>query len=1175
MITKLVRWALDNPLVVILLAVALAAVGIFAFIKINVEAYPDPSPPLFEIVAQYPGAAAEEVERQITIPLEVGLANMPGLQYTRSKTPFALSYLACQFEYGTDYDKCRQEVINRLSQVQLPQSIQPAISPRTPTGEIYRYLLTSPRDAAGRAIYSLNDIKAVQDWVLQREFRRIPRIADVTGFGGTVKRYEVHPDPERLKQFGITLTQLQNAIAASNANVGGDYLRQGPTVQVVRNLGLIGQGQDPVQSAIALKDPLVANRLLRREEQRRLQEIRQIVLASINNVPVCVEDVIEGGPLHPGEEVGTKGLTVGWQTRLGKVAMSQPQKDEQGRVLVDEKDRTIWTDDDDVVQGIVLLRKNEDSLPALRDVEAKVKELNENAGRMLPGVKIETYYDRTDLIGITTETVRENLTLGMVLVTLILVMFLSNVRSALIVAINIPLALLFAFAVLFFRGKSANLLSIGAVDFGIIVDSSVIIVENIYRHLSSGDGAELPLKDRILRAAGEVQRPLFFSTAVMVCAFIPLFTMQGPEGQIFGPMAETYAFALGGALVLAVLVCPALCLLFFRNLKPAPDNFLVRLLKGRYLRQLEICLNRRWATLGVFGTLIVGTMAFVVPQLGREFMPELEEGNLWLRATFPNNIALEEVSERVKQARAIIRGFPEVEAVVSQIGRPDDGTDPCSFYNDEFFVPLRPQKQWPAVKQETGWASLFHSTRHRTKRELIEEMNAELTRTLIGVDWNFSQNIRDNVMEVMSGIKGENCVKIFGPDLDRLEELAERVRNALAQVRGMEDVGVFRVKGQASLEFPVDREKCKTWGVNVADVQNVVQTAVGGKAFTQMIEGERSFDITLRWPEKLRNNETAILDIPVDVVNNTVTPGSVPSVQPTPLTGGSSGLSSTGSSLAMPNLTGSLFNATHNNLSNLPQRTLADLVTPLSKDGRLDPKSSFVRPGAAIIYREQGKRMIAVKFSVRGRDLAGAVAEAQEKTAGLFTPPYRVEWGGEFQEMKEAENRLLFIIPLSLGLIFILLYMAFHSLLDALLVLSNVADLSVGGVWALWLTGTHFNVAAAVGFVSIFGVAIMDGMLLVSYFNQLRSQGVPLRDAIIEGTSKRVRPVMMTAMTAILGLLPAALSTRIGAQTQQPLAIVVVGGMVTTLFLTRYLMPVLYSFYGHRQPATQASGLAH
>jgi cobalt-zinc-cadmium resistance protein CzcA len=1175
MVTKLVNWALGSPLVVILMAVALAAVGAFAFVNVNVEAYPDPAPPIFEVVAQYPGASAEEVERQVTIPLEVALAGMPGLQYTRSKTPFALSYLACQFEYGTDYYKCRQEVINRLSAVQLPQNIQPVISPRTPTGEIYRYVLTSPRDAAGRNIYSLNDLKGQQDWVLQREFRRIPRVADVTGFGGTVRRYELHPDPERLKLYGITLTQLQNAIAASNANVGGDYLRQGPTVQVVRNLGLIGQGQDPVQFALALDGPAVANRFLRREEQRRLQEIRQIVLASTNNMPVCVEDVVEGGPLPPGEEVGTRGVVVGWQTRLGKVAISRPRKDDQGRVLTDESGRVLWADDDDVVQGIVLLRKNEDSLPALRDVGAKVKEMNEGTGRMLPGVKIEPYYDRTDLIGITTETVRENLTLGMALVTLILVMFLSNVRSALIVAINIPLALLFAFSVLFFRGKSANLLSIGAVDFGIIVDSSVIMVENVYRHLSSGEDAGLPLETRILRAAREVERPLFFSTLIMVCAFIPLFTMQGPEGQIFRPMAETYAFALGGALLLAVLVCPVLCLLFFRNLKPAPDNFLVRLLKKRYLHQLDICLNHRWATLAVFGTLIVVTLGSVMPRLGREFMPELEEGNLWIRATFPNNISLEEVSERVHQSRAIMRSYPEVESVVSQIGRPDDGTDPCSFYNNEFFVPLRPQKDWPAVKEQTGWAAPFRPQRPRTKQELIQEMNDELRRTVIGVDWNFSQNIRDNVMEVLSGIKGENSVKIFGPDLDKLEELAEKVRTQLAQVRGMADVGVFRVKGQPSLEFPVDREKCKTWGVNVADVQNVVQTAVGGKAFSQMIEGERSFDVTLRWPERLRNNESAILDIPVDVVNNTLTPGSVPAVQATKHTGGSSGLSDIGTSLAMPTPTGNLFNATHNNLNNLPQRTLSDLVTPLSKDGRLDPKSPFVRSGAAIIYREQGKRMIAVKFSVRGRDLAGAVEEAQQKTAGLFTAPYRAEWGGEFQEMKEAEHRLLFIIPLSLGLIFILLYTAFHSLLDALLVLSNVADLSVGGIWALWLTGTHFSVSAAVGFVSIFGVAIMDGMLLVAYFNQLRSQGVPLREAIIEGTSKRVRPVMMTALTAILGLLPAALSTRIGAQTQQPLAIVVVGGMVTTLFLTRYLMPVLYTFYGHREPAAQANSLAH
>jgi cobalt-zinc-cadmium resistance protein CzcA len=1159
MVHKLIQWALSSPLVVVLLAVGLAIGGIFAFRNVNVEAYPDPAPAIVEVVAQYPGASAEEVERQVTIPLEVTLAGMPGLKYMRSRSLFGLSHLRNQFEYGVDFDKARQEVINRLQFTQnLPAGVNPQISPESPTGEIFRYTLSSPKDALGRDIYTLNDLKALQDWTLERAFRRVPRIIDVVSMGGTVKRYEIHPDPERLKKYGISLQQLQNAIGNSNSNVGGDYLRQGHTVLNVRGVGLLGGGEDPVQQVLGLKDPAEAAALLRAEEQRRVREIRRIVVASVNNVPVRVEDVVEGGPLVTGQAYGQEGVVVGYQTRLGRDCFSKPDG-------VDEAGHVRWRDNEDTVQAIILLRKGEDSLPALKAVKAAVKELNES-GDLLPGVKIEPYYDRTDLINITTETVKENLLLGMVLVTVILLMFLSNVRSALIVAINIPLALLFAFSVLFLRGKSANLLSIGAVDFGIIVDSSVIMVENIYRHLSSGEYMNLSLSERILKACREVERSLFFSTAIMVCAFIPLFTMQGPEGQIFGPMADTYAFALGGALVLALTVSPVLCLFFFPNLRPSPDNFLVRWLKDGYLRQLERCLNYRWLTLGVFGLIILATLVIAVPRLGNEFMPELEEGNLWIRATFPVNVALEEVADKARLARGIMRTYPEVDTIVVQLGRPDDGTDSNGFYNAEFFVILKPQKEWPTPPNHE---------RQRTKEQLVQEMNEELKRTVLGVDWNFSQNIRDNVMESLSGVKGDNSVKIFGPNLDELERLADQVKNTLEGIRGIENVGVFRIKGQSNLEFQVDREKCAQWGVNVADVNNVIDSAVRGKPFTQMIEGEKSFDVSLRWPERLRTNETFILDIPVDVTNNTVTQGQVASVSQTPQSGPSTGVSPTGTSNPGPALTGSQANATYNNLSSAPRRRLGDLVTPIGEDGKPDPHGHFLRAGASMIYREQGKRLIPIKFSVRGRDLGGAVAEAKEKTAALFQAPYRAEWSGEFQEMEEAEARLLIIIPLSLALIIVLLYLAFKSLLDAFVVLSNVAALSVGGIWALHLTHTNFSISAAVGFISIFGVAIMDGLLLVSYFNHLRVKGLPLREAILQGSEKRVRPVMMTALTAIFGLLPAAMSTRIGAQTQRPLAIVVVGGMVLTLLVTRYLMPVLYSFYGDREPPADAGDLAH
>jgi cobalt-zinc-cadmium resistance protein CzcA len=1169
MIHWLIKWAVHNPLVVLLLTAALIVVGVYSFVNINVEAYPDPAPAIVEVVAQYPGASTEEVERQVTIPLEVTFAGMPGLKYTRTKSLFGLSHLRNQFDYGIDFFAARQEVINRLQSLQpLPPGVQPQISPQSPTGEIYRYTLKSPQDQYGQDIYTLNDLKALQDWVLEREFRRVPRIMDVSSTGGTVKRYEVHPDPDRLRRYGVTLQQLQTALTNSNQNVGGDYLRKGNTVLSVRSIGLFGGGEDPVLQVLDLKDPVQAAARLREEENRRIREIRQVVIASVNNVPVKVEHVVEGGPLGPGEPLGEHGVVVSHQTRLGRVSLSKPADAGDPAALQRLPDGQVvraWRDEDDKVQCIVLLRKGEDTPPALRDVRAKVKELNDpESGRMLPGVKIEPYYDRGELMNITTETVEENLLTGIILVVVILLMFLSNVRTALIVAINIPLALLFAFSVLYFRGKSANLLSIGAVDFGIIVDSSVIMVENIFRHLSAGEYIELPLRERIIKAAREVEKPLFYSTLIMVCAFIPLFTMTGTEGQLFGPMADTYAFALAGALVLAVVLCPVLCALLFRRPRPVRDNFLVRFMKRRYLGQLQVCLDHRFITLGVMLALIAGT-ALLLPSVGREFMPQLEEGNLWITAMFPLNVSMERVAEVMDKARAIMVSYPEVEVLVPAIGRPDDGTDPTGYYRVEVFAPLRPQKEWPRMVEETGWRRwVYGPTRARTKEELTQQMNAELRDKVVGVDWNFSQYIRDNVTEAMAGVKGDNSLKIFGPDLDRLEDIATRVKNVLRDIPGIQEVGVYSIKGQSNLEFRIDLDKCARWGVSAADVNNVIQSAVGGKAFTSMIEGEKTFDITIRWPGTLRGSETSILDIPLEVTNNQVFVASGPGTSPSP----------TGSGQAPPATTGSPVN-TANPLSNVPRLRLRDLVTPVGKNGAPDPKGSFERSGASTIYREQGKRVIAVKFNVRGRDLAGAVADAREKTAHLFQPPYRAEWGGEFQEMEVAERRLMWIIPLSLGLIFVLLYMAFHSFLDSAIVLANVLALSLGGIWALLLTGTNFSISAAVGFVSIFGVAIMDGLLMVSYFNQLRSQGVPLREAIMQGAEKRVRPVTMTALTAILGLLPAALSTKIGAQTQRPLAIVVVGGMLTTLFLTRYLMPVLYSFYGHREPPEGAGSLAH
>ncbi len=1164
MLKRLIHWAIHSRLVVILLALGLIAFGVRSFLRINVEAYPDPAPAVVEVVAQYPGASAEDVERQVTQVLEVALAGMPGLNYTRSQSMFALSHLRNQFEYGVDQQVARQEVINRLQFVQLPTGVVPQISPQSPTGEIMRYVLRNPVDSSGKGIYTLNDLKSLQDYTLEHLFRRVPRIADITSSGGSIKRYEIRPDPARMLRYGITLQQLEAAIASSNMNVGGQYLTQGETVQVVRSVGLIGDGQDPIERAVTLKDPIAARDYLRAAEARRLREIRQIVLSATNNVPIRVDDIVEGGLLKAADDPAAFGVVVGNQTRLGRVMIGEPRIDSNGQEIVDKSRNRKWNDDDDVVQGVVLLRKGEQSLPALRDVEALVKDLNETPGRLLPGVKIDVGYDRTDLIHVTTSTVQENLMAGMALVTLVLLMFLSNMRTALIVAINVPLALLIAFGLLFMRGKSANLLSIGAVDFGIIADSSVIVVENIYRHLISGVNSQMPIGQRVIHAANEVQRSLLFSTAIMVCAFLPLFTMSGPEGQIFGPMADTYAFALGGAMLLAVTLSPVLCSLILRNLKPKPENFLLRWLRESYVQQLKRCLHYRWTTLLVFGGVVAATAA-VVPFLGREFMPELEEGNLWVRATFPLNISLEKAAERVHIAIDIMKKYPELKLVHSQIGRPDDGTDPTGFYNAEFFLPLKPHEQWPVSPGRS---------RARTKDELVEEMDRELTGSLLGVDWNFSQNIRDNVMEVLSGVKGENSVKIIGPDLAELEKTAERVAEALRGVDGMKDVGVFRILGQSNLALRPDAQLCSRWNVALADVQDVINTSVGGKGFTQMIEGERSFDITVRWPERLRCDIDKILDIPVEVSKHNVAASTAPGLPGTWLSGPSSGVSSLGTAANMPSLTGNAYNATMNNLSATPRYRLRNFVRPVEAEGSTRGEGSYVQSGVSDIYREQGNRLIAVKFDVRGRDLASAVALAKKNAEPLVKAPYRMEWGGEFQEMEQAEERMTFIIPLAIGMVVVLIYLAFRSLVDVLLVLSNVLALCCGGVWALLLTHTNFSISAAVGFISIFGVAITNGLLSVSAFHRLRLSGKSTEDAILEGASNRLRPMMMTAMTATFGLLPAAVSTRIGAQSQQPLAIVVIGGMLMALLLNRYLTPVLYSIFRQEMPDADSARLA-
>ena len=1162
MIRQLIRWSLDNRLVVFLFVAGWIAAGLYSLSHLNIEAYPDPAPAVIEVIAQRPGTSAEEIERQVSVPLEVALAGMPGLKYTRSKSVFGLAHVRNQFEYGIPYDRARQEVLNRLAGADLPVDVTPKISPTSTVGEIYRYVLSNPRDADDNEVYKLHDLKSLQDGTLEKKFRRIPRIADVVSFGGQVKRYEVQPDPDRLRQYDITLEQIQVALAESNGNVGGDFVSLGPTVQAVRGLGLIGQGRDPLLDALLQRDPPSAARMLRAAEEDRLDQIRHIVLAATNNVPVLVEHLCPGASA---QQFDGGGVLVGHHTRVGSVSASLPRLDAQGEQLRDASGRRLWRDLNDTVQGIVLLRKGEPSLPALADVKSTVQSLNDTPGQLLPGVKLETFYDRSELVERTTHTVRENVLVGLGLVTLILLVFLNNARSALIVAINIPLALLCAFAALHLRGRSANLLSLGAVDFGIIADSSIVVVESIYRFLALNTHPQWAWRDRIASAVGGVERSLFYATIIMVCALLPLFTMQGPEGQIFGPMAETYGFALAGALVLSLTLSPVLCGLLFRNMSPRGDNFLVRGLKRLFLGQLNWMLRHRRTSLAMALATLAVTLG-LMPRIGREFMPELEEGNLYIRSTFPVMVSLDEVARKATSARELLKQHPEVASVMSQCGRPDDGTDPTGFYNAEFLATLHPHDQWPATVQRHGWRRwLFGARRPATKPELVARVQDELNSKLIGVDWNISQYIRDNVLEILSGVKGDNCVKIIGPDLPTLERLANEVKHRLQGVPGIAGVGVFAIQGQTNLEFPIDRAKCSLWNVSVADVHGALETAVGGKAFSEMVEGERRFDITLRWPEAARRHADDILNIPIEVVKNRR--------QDDDVSVAGRQLALAGNRSSALSLTGSSIDVTYNRGDTIPRRPLRELVTPLDDLGRPDPNGRFVKIGASTIYREQGQRLIAVKFSVRGRDLASAVAEAQSQVAPLVGQPYRLEWSGEFQQMQQAVHRLAVTISLALALILVLLYLALRSWLDAIVVFSNVLVMSMGGIWALYLTGTTLNVSAGVGFVSVLGVGMMNGLLMVAGFNQGRGQGLPVAEAIRAGTERLIRPLCMTALAAIFGLLPPALSQGIGAEIQRPLAIVVVGSMIMTLAMFN-LVGLLYSFYGHRERDAEDS-LSH
>jgi cobalt-zinc-cadmium resistance protein CzcA len=1019
MIARIVEISLVQRFLICALGFLLFFGGLYAFNILDIVAYPDPSPPMVELITQYPGWSAEEIERQITIPIEVALNGMPGLTDIRSLSIFGLSDIKIYFDFGTDLFRDRQEVLNRLNSVQLPPGAQPALSPWWAIAEIYRYELT------GSGETNLTTLKTIQDWQVRREFRRIPGVIDVTAFGGTTKEYHVDIDPGKLISYGVSLSQVMTALSNSNANVGGNYLTVGAQNYNIRGLGLIN----------------------------RIEDIENVMVTEKEGTPIFVKTL------------GT--VAVGNRVRLGKVGID---------------------DRDDVVEGVVLLQRGYKALPVLVKVRAKVEDLN--TWKLPAGVKVKTFYDRTALIHTTVETVTDILIGGMVLVFIVLFVFLGHLRAALIVAVTIPFSLLFTFLMMVFIGQSANLISLGAIDFGIIVDATLIMVESIFFQLAHSKTHGLTIHQQIVRAARQVGHPIFYSTAIIVVAFVPLFTMTGVPGKIFAPMSITYGFALLGAMLMAFTLAPVLCSFLLSGTISEQDTKVVAVIRRWYQGILAWALDHR--TLVVVFALGLLLATFIVLQfLGGEFMPALEEGNLWVRATMPVDISFDQAARLTSEIRRLFRESPEVTTIVSQLGRPDDGTDPTSFFNAEFLANLKPQHEW-----RSGLS----------KDRLIEEIEGRL-KEIPGVIFNFSQVIQDNVEEAMSGVKGENSIKLFGTDLRTMEAKAVEIEQVMKQIRGVKDLGIFRLVGQPNLLIQVNREASARYGLQVGDVNAIVQAAVGGQAVTQVYEGEKLFDLVVRFLPEFRQDVDAIGNILVNA------PGG----------------------------------------ARIPLKQLATITT---------------QTGAFIIYRENNERYIPIKFSVRDRDLQSTVEEAQASLAARVSLPerYRMEWAGQYDQLKDEQKRLAKIVPLSLLIILFLLYTTFDSLKNALLVLVTVPFALVGGVLSLVMTHTHFSISAAVGVISTLGVAILGGVLLISRIEDFRQTGLTLRQAVLKGADVQMRPILMATLGAAIGLLPAALATGIGAQAQKPLARVVVGGMLSAAFLILVVLPVLYELV-HRRSA--------
>lgn len=1026
---RIVEFALRQRLLVLAIFVAMLVAGVAGFVALNIEAYPDPVPPMVEIVTQSQGLSAEEMERNVTIPIEVQMAGIPHITAVRAISLFGLSDVKVQFSYDLGFEQAQQQVINRLSQLPpLAGGAQPSISPTSPIGEIYRYRIVAPPG------YSVMDLKTLQDWVLQRRFKRIPGVVDVTGWGGKLRTYDAVIDDDRLAAHGVTIPQVIAALGKSDANVGGQTINFGAQSAIVRGVGLI----------------------------QSVSGIENVLVGTAGGQPVLLKDVAH--------------VEIGNAPRLGIAG---------------------YDGEDDIVQGIVLMQRGAKSMPTIAAVQKEVADIN-GSGILPPGVRLERIYDRSDLIQLTTHTVLENLVAGILLIFVLQWVFLGNLRSALIVAATIPFALAFAVLLLVAQGESANLLSVGALDFGLVVDASVIMVENIFRHMverstgverGHGHYSRANRLSAILHASFEVNRGIFFAAAIIIASFVPLFTLTGVEGHIFGPMAKTYAYAITGGLIATFTVSPVLAALLLPDKLSEVETRVLARLRRLYEPAVAFALANRVLTFGgaLLLVFVAGTGART---LGTEFLPHLEEGNLYIRASLPPSISLEEGQPVVNSVRRTIMAYPEVEAVLSAHGRPDDGTDSTGFFNAEYFVPLRPTSAWPAGV---------------TKESLTAALSQRLRARYPGVDFSFSQYIEDNVEEAASGVKGANSIKLFGPDLATLERLADQVKSEMSKVRGITDLGVFQSLGQPTVRIDVDRARASRYGLTPDDINQTVAAAIGGQAPVELFERgtDRHFPIVVRLRAEQRDTVEAIRRITIGA--------------PSP--------SGTG-------------------LIQVPLAEVANVQ---------------LTSGASFIYREHQERYVPIKFSVRERDLGSAVDEARARIArNVYLPTgYHLEWAGELDSLNNAVARLEIVVPISLLLILILLYANFSSVRDSLLAVAAIPMAVVGGVLALALTGTAFSISAAIGFIALFGIAVMDGILIVTTFNQAVDEHLDRRAALTQTVRHCFRPVLMTCLVAAIGLLPAAVSSGIGSQVQKPLALVVVGGMTLAPLLMLLVLPAL------------------